>query len=79
MKIYDGGSDKDELIISATGNSAPSPVTSMGNQMFIYFTTDGNGIDTEFTAKVTFGIRLMNQNLLCLSFLQQNICFQSEE
>ena len=56
MKIYDGGSDKDESIISLSGNSAPSPVKSLRNQMFITFTTDGNGVDKGFTAKITFGI-----------------------
>ena len=55
MKIYDGGSDKDELIISETGNSAPSPVTSLANQIFIFFTTDGNGVGKGFIAKITFG------------------------
>ena len=55
MKIYDGGSDKDESIISLSGNSAPSPVTSLRNQMFIIFTTDGNGVGKGFTAKITFG------------------------
>ena len=57
MKIYNGGSDKDESIISLSGNSVPSPVTSLGNQMFIIFTTDGNGVGKGFTAKITFGIR----------------------
>ena len=57
MKIYDGGSSKDILLISITGNSIPSPVTSLGNQMFITFTTDGNGVGKGFTTKITFGIR----------------------
>ena len=57
MKIYNGGSDKDESIISLTGNSAPSPVKSLRNQMFITFTSDGNAVDKGFTAKITFGIR----------------------
>ena len=60
MKIYDGGSEKDELIISLTGNSVPSPVTSFLNQMFIIFTTDGNGVGKGFTAKITFGSRTNN-------------------
>ena len=55
MKIYDGGSDKDESIISLSGISVPSPVTSLGNQMFIIFTTDGNGVGKGFTAKIAFG------------------------
>ena len=55
MKIYDGGSEKDELIISLTGSYVPSPVTSFLSQMFIIFTTNGNGIGKGFTAKITFG------------------------
>ena len=55
--MYDGGSNKDELLNSLTGNSVPSPVTSLGNQMFIIFTSDGNGIGEGFTSKITFGIR----------------------
>ena len=54
--MYDGGSYKDDVLISATGNSAPSSVTSLGNQMFIIFTTNGNGVGKGFTAKITFGI-----------------------
>ena len=57
MKIYTGGSDKDENIFSATGNSAPEPVTALGNQIFIIFITDGNGDGYGFTAKIVFGIR----------------------
>ena len=59
MKIYDGGSHKDELLIAVTGNSVPSPVTSLGNQMFITFTTDGNAVGKGFTAKITFGNRII--------------------
>ena len=60
LKIYDGGSDKYESLISVTGNSAPSPVTSLRNQMFIIFNTDGHGVDKGFTAKVTFGNRTVH-------------------
>ena len=55
MKIHDGGSEKDDLLISVTGNSAPSPVTSLRNQMFIMFTTNSNGVGKGLTAKITFG------------------------
>ena len=64
MKLYDGGSDKDDLLISETGNSAPSPVTSLGNQMFIMFTTNGNEGGKGFTAKITFGNIIITQNYL---------------
>ena len=58
--MYDGGSYKDELLNSLTGNSVPSAVTSFGNQMFITFTADGNGVGKGFTAKITFGNRTIH-------------------
>ena len=66
MKIYDGGSDKDKLLIFVTGNSVPSPVTSLGNQMFIMFTTDSNGVGKGFTAKITFGN--IHKGFFCVLF-----------
>ena len=59
MKSYDDGSDKYNLLISETGNTVPSPVTSLGNQMFIMFTTYGNDAGKGFTAKITFGNIIM--------------------
>ena len=59
MKSYDDGSDKNNLLISETGNSAPSPVSSLGNQIFIMFTTDGIKGGKGFTAKITFGNIIM--------------------
>ena len=53
--MYDGGSDKDELLSSKTGNSVLSPVTSMRNQIFIKFLSNGNGVGKGFTAKISFG------------------------
>ena len=52
LKIYNGGSDKDELLFSETGNWK-TEIKSVSNQIFIIFTNGGNG--TEFTAKITFG------------------------
>ena len=60
MKSYDGN-DKNYLLISETGNIAPSPVTSVGNQMFVMFTTDGNEGGKGFTAKITFGNKIIIQ------------------
>ena len=66
MKIYDGGNNIDELIIfnsdvlSSTGNSVLSLVTSLGNQIFIIFTTDGKAVGKGFTAKISFGIESLN-------------------
>ena len=58
--MYDGGSEKDELLNSLTGNSIPSPVKSLRNQMFITFTADGNGLGKGFTAKISFGIIIVH-------------------
>ena len=55
MKIYDGGSVKDELSRHETGNSVPSPITSLKSQLFIKFTFDGNKVGKGFTAKIEFG------------------------
>ena len=61
MEMYDGGSDKDELLRSETGNSASSPITSSRNQMFIKLISDSNGVGKGFTAKITFG-NIINHN-----------------
>ena len=55
MKLYNGGSDKDDLLSSETGNFVSSPKQSLGNQLFIMFTTNGNGVGKGFTAKIRFG------------------------
>ena len=63
MEIYDGGSNKDEIIYSGLileSNSdlvTTDTVTSKGNQMFITFKPDINGVGKKFTANITFGIR----------------------
>ena len=55
--MYHGGSSKDEMIKDPplTGNSIPSPVFSIQNQVFICFKNNGNENATGFTAKITFG------------------------
>ena len=55
LKIYHGGSDKDDLLISVTGSTAPVSVTSWRKQMFIHFTADGNGGGKGFSANITYG------------------------
>ena len=55
LKIYNGGSEKDELLKSVTGNSIPSPVKSLGNQVFVIFNTDGSAVGKGFSAIITFG------------------------
>ena len=68
MKIYDGGSNKDDIEIFHHGYALITnsngfgyefkpllPRTSKGNHIFIDFTTDGIDVGG-FTAKITFGI-----------------------
>ena len=58
MKLYDGGSDNDEILSVGTGNYTPSLVTSSRNQMFITFTINGNVVGKGFTANIAFGNRI---------------------
>ena len=76
MKIYDGGSNKDELIFNSdelalTGNSVPSLVPSTGSQIFMIFNTNGKGVGKGFTVKISFGIESLNHKF----FKQHNISF----
>ena len=57
MKLYDGGSDNDELLSVGTGNYTPSLGTSSRNQMFITFIVNGNEVGKGFTANIAFGNR----------------------
>ena len=60
--MYDGGSHKDKLLSCLTGNPSilyGNPITSLRNQMFIMFTTDGIEGGKGFTAKITFGNIIM--------------------
>ena len=77
MKIYDGGSDRDfQIWRKLSGGEAfnyesnewepSSKVTSKGNQMFITFNTDGNGVDIGLTAKITFGIYMLVNAVILL-------------
>ena len=67
--MYDGGSQKDELLSSETGNSVPSPVKSSINQMFIIFKSDSNEFGKGFTAKISFGNIFTKKGfLLCISW-----------
>ena len=57
MKIYDGGSFRDEQLSFGTENSVPFKftVTSSRNQVFIMLSTNNNRVGKGFTAKITFG------------------------
>ena len=62
LNIYDGGSTKDDQLISMTGNSASfwlnsasSQLMSSGSQLFIEFSSNGNGIGKGFSASIKFG------------------------
>ena len=53
MRIYNGGSDKDNQLNVFTGNSLPLTTLSTGNQVFISFTSNANG--KGFSASFVFG------------------------
>ena len=68
LKVYDGGSGRDvkiwqvlnggETFNHMSNEWVPSSnITSKGNQLFIIFKTNCNGVGKGFTAKITFGIR----------------------
>ena len=58
--IYNGGSDKDNLFNVWSGNSPPSTILSTGNQMFISFTNNDNGLGKGFSASFVFGKKVEN-------------------
>ena len=62
--MYNGGSYKDDLLISETGNSAPSLLKSSENQIFIKFSSNENGVGKGFTAKITFGNIITTQGFI---------------
>ena len=76
MKIYDGGSDSTEgyymyndwidiLLNEFTGNSLPPTKlsnVSTGNQIFILFASNGNGLGKGFSASFAFGKKTGNFN-----------------
>ena len=54
MILYDGGSDRDNILSELTGNyTLPQP--SSGNQMFISFINNGTGTGKGFSGSIKFG------------------------
>ena len=81
LTIYDGGSDKDYQLDVFTGNSLPPTTVSSGNQMFISYTINGNGLGKGFFASFTFGKNVTNFNLYgfvihvtIFALLKDNLC-----
>ena len=70
MNIYDGGSTNDDQLISMTGNYASSQITSSGSQLFIEFSTNGNGVGKGFSVSILFGNYI---NQIYLPILQESI------
>ena len=54
LKIYDGGSDKDNILSELTGKST-LPKPSTGNQIFISFMNYGMGTGKGFSGSIEFG------------------------
>ena len=78
MRIYDGGSDKDNQLNVYTGNTLPP---STGNQLFISYTSNSIGAGKGFSASFTFGKKVANFNFfesldmwLLFALLKDNLC-----
>ena len=67
MNIYDGGSSKDNQLISMTGTLTSSEVNSLGSQVFIEFLANGNGAGKGFSASIKFG-KIINEFLQSRTF-----------
>ena len=59
LRIYDGGSNKDNQLNFFTGNTLPP---STGNQLFISYTSNSIGAGKGFSASFTFGKKVANFN-----------------
>ena len=68
MNIYDGGSSKDNQLISMNGTLTSSEVNSLGSQVFIEFLANGNGAGKGFSASLKFG-KFKNQYLQSRNFI----------
>ena len=55
MEIYDGGSNKDNLLLSKTGNGTSDVIYSSGNQIFVSFYSNRTSFSRGFTALIKFG------------------------
>ena len=69
----------DELSRSLTGITLPSTLSSSGNQFFIVFTSNGNGVGKGFSASFTIGKKIGEKKCIlnfCNFFfpLKENIC-----
>ena len=51
VRIYDGFDTSAPLLRNLCGSSLPGPVTSSGNVMFVYFTTDGSATRDGFSVQ----------------------------
>ena len=60
MKVYNGGSDQDNLLSILTGNILPSTTLANENQVFISYTSNGNGGGKGFSASFAFGKKVAN-------------------
>ena len=50
-----------------TGNTLPPTISSTGNQVFISFTSNGNGLGKGFSASFAFGKKTGNFNFFWIS------------
>ena len=62
LTIYDGGSDMDSHLNDFNGNTLPPSTWSTGNQIFITYTNNANGLGKGFSASFAFGKRVTKTN-----------------
>ena len=55
LEIYDGGSNKDNFLLSKTGNGTSDVIYSSGNQIFVSFFSKKTSFSRGFTALIKFG------------------------
>ncbi len=55
LEIFDGASNKDNLLLSKTGNDTSDVIYSSRNQIFVSFSTNRTGFSRGFTAVINFG------------------------
>ena len=73
VRIHDGGGDKDSILFN--GNTPPLMILSTVNQVFISYTSNGNGAGKGFSASFTFGKKVANFNFFLIIRHVTFICF----
>ena len=51
VRVYNGGSPSSPLIGRFSGSSLPAPITTLSNELYVKFTSDGSGTYQGFRAR----------------------------